>query len=119
MHNKNVEWLEIFLEKKNRYLSSWLVEDDEQYSSATQFRTWTISVKPDKHANSIVLLELKTHNVYVLTNSNFGKVVIIMEYTKVVMIITAELSRAQSAHSGPPWITKFGYLCHRENLVMT
>ena len=81
--------------QQNRYLSSWLVEDDEQYSSATQFRTWTISVKPDKHANSIVLLELKAHNVYVLTNSNFGKVVIIMEYTKVVMIITAELSRAK------------------------
>ena len=48
-----------------KYLSSWLVEDDEQYSSATQFRTWTISVKPDKHANSAVLLELKTHNMYV------------------------------------------------------
>ena len=28
---------------------------------------------------------------------------------KVVMIITAELSRAQSAHSGPPWVRKFGY----------
>ena len=80
----------------------------------TKFSRWH-----DKHANSIVLLELKTHNMYVLTNSNFGKVVITMEYTKVVMIITAELSRAQSAHSGPPWITKFGYLCHRENLVMT
>ena len=36
-----------------------------------------------------------------------------------LLMFLAELSRARSAHSGAPWVTKFGELCIQENLVMT
>ena len=39
----------------------------------------------------------------------------IIRYTKDFVI--AELSRARSARSGPPWVREFGKLSIRENLV--
>ena len=35
------------------------------------------------------------------------------------VVLTAELSRASSAHSGAPWLIKLGYLCIQEILVVT